>query len=139
MSAAHEVAAFYESYAHAFSAYDAKAVSAHWSFPAVIAGAARTVTFTADAFDANTEALFGFYRRQGVARATAEVLAVDEAFPGVALARVRYRMLDADGGDIIDFESRYQLRRTKDGWRAATAIADGELTAWAARGTPLGR
>ena len=134
-----EIVAFYASYADAFSRFDADAVSAHWETPALLITAKRTTVFDAPTFRANTEALFGFYRRQGVARATAEVITTDDAFPGLATVRVLYTMLDASDAAIVAFESVYMLRRAGAGWRAVMAAPDGEMAAWAARGTPLGR
>ena len=134
-----EIAAFYASYAEAFSRFDADAVSNHWDVPALIVSAKRTVAFDAETFRANTEGLFAFYRRQGVARATAEVLSADAPFPDLATVRVLYTMLDQSGATITAFEGVYMLRRTSAGWRAASGVPDGEMAAWAARGTPLGR
>ena len=131
--------AFYASYAEAFSAFDADAVSAHWDMPALLVSAKRTVTLDVEAFRANTNGLFAFYRRQGVARATAQVLATDAPFPDLATVRVLYTMLDADGATIVAFESVYMLRHGAAGWRATVGVPDGEIAAWAARGTPLGR
>ena len=134
-----EIAAFYFSYAEAFSGFDAQAVCRHWDMPALIVSAKRTVAFDADAFRANTEGLFAFYRRQGVSRATADVVSAEALFPDLAAVRVRYTMLDSADMTITAFESFYMLRRTSAGWRATTGVPDGELDAWAGRGAPLGR
>ena len=139
MTPREEISAFYASYADAFSRFDADRVSAHWETPALLVTAKRSTVFDAPAFRANSEALFGFYRRQGVARATAGVITIDDAFPGLATVRVLYTMLDANAASIVAFESVYMLRRADAGWRAVMGVPDGELAAWAARGTPLGR
>ena len=119
---------------------DPERIGAHWTFPALIFRGEGRLVFDSEApFARNTAGLLGFYERQGVARAERrliEVLAMSEN--GVAIT-VADRMLDAGGGEIVSWKAAYLLQGLQQGWRAAVAFADGEIAAWAARGTPLGR
>jgi ketosteroid isomerase-like protein len=131
---------FFAAYAKAFQGYDAAGVTALWAFPALASAPERSAAFaTPEAFRVNVEALAAFYRRQGMARVAAQVLEIQPHFDGVVHARVRYDLAKADGSAIAGWEHVYLLRRTPQGWRIVASIADGELEAWTARGTPLGR
>ena len=131
---------FCERYIKAFEKGDADAVGAHWSFPAVITAGPRVVSFdNSDAFLANTSALNAFYAEQNMGRVRREVEAVLPLSDDVFSMRVHDRMFDRDGALIVEWRSGYMLRRCSDGFRAFSAIADGEVAAWAARGTPLGK
>ena len=48
------------------------------------------------------------------------------------------RMLDATGAVIAEWQASYVLQRVAGTWKAVMAVADGEVDAWTARGTPLG-
>jgi hypothetical protein len=132
------VADFYAGYTQAFVRHDSEALVAAWSFPAAIAGPRGNATFDAPAFRRNVEALFGFYDRQGVAAVTANVAALTVLGDDVVLSQTDYAMLDSDGGLIAGWQTPYLLRATADGLRAFCAVADSEVAAWAARGTPMG-
>jgi hypothetical protein len=129
---------FYDRYVDAFTRNDTDALVAAWSFPAAIAGPAGNAVFDAPAFRRNVEALFGFYRRQGVVRTTATVAALHPLGEGVVLSQTDYAMFDAAGALIAGWQTPYLLRQTGDGLHAFAAVADSEVAAWAARGTPLG-
>ncbi|OYU16510.1 MAG: hypothetical protein CFE37_00475 [Alphaproteobacteria bacterium PA4] len=133
-----EVQPFYTAYAAAFIRQDSAALAAAWSFPAVISGPGATLACDEAVFRRNVDALFGFYTRQGVADASALVTAVEPLAPGVVLAHIRYAMLAGDGATIAAWDTQYLLRDRGQGWRAFAAVSDGEVAAWAARGTPLG-
>jgi len=133
-----EAKAFFDGYADCFSRGDVAGVLAHWSLPAFISGPRSGVFSDADAFLANTQALCAFYAAQGVVRADKTILDVQPQFDGVALARTGDRLSDATGKTVAEWEHVYMLRREDAGWKAFLAIADGELAAWEARGTPLG-
>lgn len=131
--------AWCQSYVEAFSAFDATAISAHWAFPALILTGGRRLSLPdRSAFDANTERLLDFYRQQAVARAVRRLEAVFPMGDGQAAIRVEDQMLDAQDAPITGWTASYCLVKTDQGWRACLASADGELAAWAARGTPLG-
>lgn len=131
--------AWCQSYVTAFSAYDAAGIGDHWLFPALIISSGRNLVFkTREHFDANTGGLLDFYKREGVAKAERGVLSCLAMNDDTAAMRVCDAMLDGDGNTIVTWEAAYTLRKTDEGWRAILAAADGELAAWAARGTPLG-
>ena len=133
-----EIERFFERYASAFSRGDAAAVSELWAFPAFVVARGRQAALGAEAFRANTEALIGFYRGQGMARAEKRVLAAEALFDGLWLVRTADRITDAAGAEIAAWEHLYLLSRTAAGLRAVAAMPDGELDAWERRGTPLG-
>ncbi|MEO0549410.1 MAG: hypothetical protein AAFZ91_05780 [Pseudomonadota bacterium] len=134
-----ELEAWCASYVAAFSAYDAEGVSAHWAFPALILQGKHRLVFAEEAkFTKNTENLLAFYRRQDVDRADRKLLEAFEMGDATAAMRVEDQMLTPDGDLIATWQASYMLQKQADGWRAVSAVADGELAAWAARGTPLG-
>lgn len=129
---------FYGAYTAAFVRHDSDALVAAWSFPAAITGPKGNAVFDAPAFRRNVEALFGFYDRQGVAAVTATVAASTGLGDDVVLSQTDYAMFDADGALIAEWQTPYLLRATGDGLKAFCAVADSEVAAWAARGTPMG-
>ncbi len=130
----------FDAYAGAFARRDMGAIAAMWQYPCFISDPNGGAAFRdADAFRRNLDRLSGFYDAQGVAHADARVQTANTDFDGVAQVRVDYRLADANGQTIIAWPTDYVLRRGGDGaWKACFAIADGEVAAWAARGTPLG-
>lgn len=127
------------SYVTAFSAYDADAIAAHWSFPALIVQGERTFTFdTTKRFGKNTAALLGFYRAQDVAAAERTLVQAMAMGPDSAAITVADRMVDPRGKTIVAWQAAYVLVRAAGRWRAVYADAAGETAAWAANGTPLG-
>lgn len=132
------VSDFYARYTAAFMQHDSDALVAAWAFPAVIAGPKGNRAFDAPAFRRNVEALFGFYGRQGVTAVTADIAALTVLSDDVVLSQTDYAMLDKDGVLIAGWQTPYMLRNTADGLRAFAAVADSEVAAWAARGTPMG-
>jgi hypothetical protein len=129
---------FYARYADAFMRQDTDALVAAWSFPAAITGPTGNKMFDAMAFRRNVEALFGFYQRQDVAKATADVAAMHPLGDGVVLGQIDYAMFTAAGAPVAAWQTPYLLRDAGAGLKAFAAVADGEIAAWAARGTPLG-
>ena len=134
-----EIEAWCASYVTAFNAYDAEAVGAHWTFPALILQAGRSLSFDSPAtFTRNTAMLLGFYQRQGVARVVRRVTGAFEMNAEAVAMTVADEMQDESGAVIVGWEAAYVLQRIGGKWQAAVASADGETAAWAARGTPLG-
>lgn len=134
-----EIALWCQSYVEAFSAFDAKAIAAHWDYPASVLQAGRLFSFPdQESFAKNVNKLCGFYRRQNVVSAVRTLSEFFVLSGGVVSIRVEDQMLSVTGRKIISWPAAYTLRKTKDGWRAIFAVADGETQAWAALGTPLG-
>jgi len=133
-----DVTGFYARYTDAFMRHDSDALVAAWSFPAAIAGPRGNAMFDAAAFRRNVEGLFGFYDRQGVASVTATVAALTLLGDDVALSQTDYAMLDKGGARIAGWQTPYLLRETANELKAFAAVADSEVAAWAARGTPMG-
>lgn len=57
---------------------------------------------------------------------------------GVAVVTTLDELFDGAGEQIARWEHAYLVRETADGLRAVAAVADNEVKAWKARGTPLG-
>lgn len=139
MSLESSIATFFQLYAAAFTNCDAVALSDLWAYPAYITSAERSAAFDdAESFQANTELVCDFYKRQGFVRADEKILAASKLHDGVASVRVQYRLFDAQDQLIIEWEHAYLVRNMNGRWKAIVAIADGEIAAWKARGTPLG-
>ena len=127
------------SYISAFERFDASAIAEHWAFPALTTQSGQSFAFkSADHFAANTEKLLGFYKRQGVASVERRVLSHYEMGANAVAMTVADKMLDAAGNVLAGWQAAYVMKRTGTSWRAVVAIADGEVAAWAERGTPLG-
>ena len=47
-------------------------------------------------------------------------------------------MLDPSGDVIATWQASYVMQKHAGDWKAIMAVADGEVRAWADRGTPLG-
>ena len=134
-----EAQAFFERYAASFTRGDIAAVSDARAMPCFISGPRSGAFADAEAFARNTEGLLAFYAAQGLARAEKTVLSAQEQYDGVTLVRTADRLSDASGEEIACWEHVYLMRRFSDGWKVVAAVCDGEVEAWAARGTPLGR
>lgn len=130
--------AYFAAYVAAFNRRDAEAVAALWAFPATIVARGRSACFDQEAFRSNTEALCAFYERREVAAAHKWVIGAEALFPGLWLVRTADRMTDEAGAEIVRWEHVYLIAETEAGPRALVAMADGEVEAWEARGTPLG-
>ena len=123
----------------AFESYNAEAIASHWTFPALTTQAGRSFTFkSAEHFAKNTGLLLGFYKAQAVQSVERRVIDLLNMGAGAVSMTVQDRMLDANGQEIAAWQAAYVLQRVDGAWKAVAAIADGEVDAWAARGTPLG-
>ena len=134
-----DLEAWCASYTKAFLAWDADAIAAHWAFPALTTQAGRSFVFkSVEHFATNTKRLLDFYKSQQVfqvERVVTDLMPLSET--AVSL-KVSDRMSAADGTEIATWQAAYVLQKRDQSWRAIAAIADGEVAAWAARGTPLG-
>ena len=65
-----------------------------------------------EAFRNHCVTLLDFYRKQGVAELTGELLSSEELFPGVSQARMAYAMLGSEGTLIANWEHVYILQKT---------------------------
>ena len=134
-----ELEAWCRSYVTAFESYDAEAIASHWTFPALTTQADRSFVFkSAEHFAKNTGLLLGFYQAQAVHSVERRVVDLLNMSAGAVSMTVQDRMLDADGQEIAAWQAAYVLQRVSGAWKAVAAVADGEVDAWAARGTPLG-
>ncbi|MFN3211792.1 MAG: hypothetical protein ACE37M_01690 [Henriciella sp.] len=134
-----ELEAWCRSYVDAFERYDANAIAAHWTFPALTTQAGRSFAFQSEEhFAKNTSRLLGFYQAQHVERVHREVDDILIMGPNAVSMTVSDQMMDAAGAGIASWQAAYVLQRVDGGWKAVAAVADGEVDAWAARGTPLG-
>ena len=134
-----EVVAWCASYVAAFNANDAERISAHWHFPALIIHNGQNFIFkTSDHFTKNTTKLLDFYKRQEVTEVRRKLnsfMVMSDGFVSITVDDV---MLDAAENVIVSWRAAYVLCRNDAGWRAVSAVADGEGQAWEKRGTPMG-
>ncbi|MGF7151536.1 hypothetical protein FHS96_005202 [Sphingomonas zeicaulis] len=131
-----EIADFFRSYVDAFTREDADTLSALWDAVGLFPTLDGNFAMPRPAFRDHCTTLFAFYRAQGVVRTEGALLSAAELFPGVAQARMAYRMIGADDAPVAEWEHVYILRRT-DVWRVSLTIADGEMAAWTAKGVQL--
>ena len=132
-----EIAAFFSAYLSAFRREDALAISELWDEVGLFPTPTGNFSMDREAFRNHCVTLLTFYRNQGVAEPTGELLSAVELFPGVAQARMAYSMLSSDGTPVADWEHVYILRKTDGQWRVSLTIADDEMVAWAAAGAEL--
>ena len=133
-----DLEAWCRSYVTAFESYNPEAIASHWTFPALTTQASRSFTFkSAEHFAKNTGLLLGFYKAQNVVSVERRVINLLQMSAGAVSMTVQDRMLDTDGLEIAAWQAAYVLQRVDGAWKAVAAIADGEVDAWAARGTPL--
>ena len=134
-----DLEAWCRSYVAAFESYDAEAIASHWTFPALTTQAGRSFTFkSAEHFAKNTGLLLGFYKAQAVESVERRVVDLLSMSADAVSMTVQDRMLRGDGQEIATWQAAYVLQRVDGAWKAVAAVADGEVDAWAARGTPLG-
>ena len=132
MTLKREIATFFASYVEAFAQGDADAISKLWDEVALFPAPSGNFALERSSFRDHCATLLDFYREQGVVRPEGELLSAVELFPGVAQARMRYRMKGASGMLVAEWDHVYVLRRSES-WRVSLTIADGEMAAWAAR------
>ena len=134
-----ELDAWCQSYVTAFAAYDAEAIAAHWTFPALTTQTGRSFAFkSAEHFASNTDKLLGFYKRQRVHKAVRRVLEILPMSDDAVAMTVQDEMRDPEDALIVSWTAAYVMQRVDGAWKAVSAVADGEVTAWAENGTPLG-
>lgn len=126
----HDVAAFFESYRHAFRALDAAAIADHFAYPLHVTGEAREIGITAvgerSAWTDQLRHLLGMYREVGFADARFDLLDLAALTPRLGSARLRWTLRDGAGDALYDFSAVYTLARTGEGIRI-TAIAHDEI------------
>ncbi|MEM7458141.1 MAG: hypothetical protein AAF331_01640 [Pseudomonadota bacterium] len=128
-----------QSYVSAFADYDAERISQHWTFPALTTQAGRSFVFKSDEhFAKNTARLLEFYRSQAVARVERKIVDCGLLHQDAASMVVSDVMFTERNDPIASWQAAYVLQRVDGAWKAVMAVADGEIDAWAARGTPLG-
>jgi len=131
-----EITDFFGRYVDAFAREDADILSELWDEVGLFPTPSGNFAMPRSAFRDHCATLFSFYRAQGVVRPEGALLSADELFPGVAQARIAYRMMGADDAPVAEWEHVYVLRRT-DIWRVSLTIADAEMAAWTAKGVQL--
>lgn len=131
-----EIRAFFEAYVDAFDREDAEALSQLWDEVGLFPSPTGNFAMERPAFRDHCATLMGFYRQQGVETPVGEVLSVEMLFPNAAQARLAYRMLNQEGGEVAAWEHVYILRKS-DRWRVSLTIADDEMAAWARVGAAL--
>ncbi len=120
---------FLDAYRAAFGAFDVPSIANLFSYPSQVTSDARqmvvTPVLTREAWVPQIERLVEAYRRIGVRSAEVLELTSIELTPRLVQAAVRWRLIDADGGRLYDFDAAYTLADLGEGMRI-TAIAHNE-------------
>ena len=121
---------FVAAYRAAFEALDVPAIADLFAYPCQITRDAGEIAVTAvptrQAWVPQIERLVAGYRTIGVRSAEVVALEVTELTPRLAQASVRWRLSDAEGRAIYEFDASYTLARLAQSTRI-TAIAHNEL------------
>lgn len=133
MTIEEEIADFFRRYVEAFLNHDVDSLVELWEPVGLFPTPNGNFAMDRATFREHVAKLMQFYQREGVARPEGTVLSCAQIVPGVAEARVKYRMLDQEEGLVAEWEHFYILRRA-DGWRVTLTIADAEMAAWTERG-----
>lgn len=133
-----EIHSFFDKYALAFSNYDLETISNLWSFPCLISSNEQSLPFFDKVeFTANLKKLCDFYKSVGMEKAQKVVLDIQPMTSNSVSAKTRDTAFNKDGDAIVSWEQAYVLHFEGGEWKALTTLADGEVTTWAAKGTPL--
>lgn len=120
---------FFDSYRAAFENFDAAAIADHFGFPLQVTGDAGEIGVTQVASREQwlpvIEGLVGMYRQLRVATAEALAIRPAELTPKLVQATIAWRLIDADGAAIYDFDATYTLADLGKGPRIV-AIAHNE-------------
>lgn len=124
-----ELTAFFADYVDAFARRDAGRLSELWEPVGLFPSPTGNFAMPRADFRAHLVTLMDFYARQGVVRPEGRLISAVELFPGVAEARLAYRMLGEGDAPVAAWEHVYILRKG-DAWRVSLTIADDEMAAW---------
>lgn len=114
-------------YARDFDAFDAEAIAARFHCPCMLVSRDGVVPLTTrDAILANMRAVMAHHRAEGYGQATVTELRVDRQAPSLAIARVRWNVVDPEGAPLWDWWTSYNLADLGEGWTVlvATTHAD---------------
>jgi hypothetical protein len=134
-----ELGDLWRQYGSAFQTGDVDALLPVFAEPCVV----QTRDFVAvynkrEDISANNNALLAFYRTQGVAKVDLQITEVDPLHRHFVMMQVRYQLLNAAGQEVVKFSTIYNFKHEGTRWLIHQIIAQDEVDAWAARGTPLG-
>ena len=129
-----EIGAFFLAYLDAFDRQDASAISKLWDEVGLFPSPTGNFSMDREAFRSHCVTLLDFYRKQGVAEPTGELLSAEELFSDVAQARMAYKVLASNETLVAAWEHVYILRKLDGNWRVSLTIADDEMSAWATAG-----
>lgn len=114
-------------YAREFDAFDAEAIAARLHCPCLMVSRDGVVPLTTrEAILANMRAVMAHHRAEGYGHAAVTELQVDRQAPTLAIARVRWNVLDSQGAPLWDWWTSYNLVDLGEGWKVlvATTHAD---------------
>lgn len=118
-----EVRPFFERYAEAFAGYDAEAIAGCFAVPCLFVRDGVTVAVTdAPGVAASVAALLDLHRAWDVQTVAAGEIALLEAGPGHAVARVDWRLGRPKSRLTWAYATTYTLVPAEGGWRIAVAI-----------------
>ena len=135
-----ELGGLWRAYASAFQTGDMDSVLPIFAEPCMVhTRLGSSVYMKRSDISVNNKMLLAFYRSQGVVRAEATITEIDPLHRHFVQVFVNYRLINADNADVVSFTTVYGLKQDGERWVIHQVIAQDELEAWAARGTPMGR
>jgi hypothetical protein len=133
-----ELGDLWRQYGSAFQTGDVDALLPVFAEPCVVQARDFVAVYNRrEDISANNNALLAFYRLQGVTKVDLQIAEVDPLHRHFVHMQVRYRLLDRDGDEVVHFTTIYSLKHEGTRWLIHQIIAQDEVDAWAARGTPL--
>ena len=114
-----EIVRYFEGYAHAYDAFDADGIAAHFAVPSYILHPDRAAPAftTREALVANMERINAINRDTRYGRATFAPPRVVAFAPTLVQATVPWTIHDVDGDVLWRFTCTYNLVRRDDGWK----------------------
>ena len=124
------VRAYFDGYARALTAGDAATIASLWEAPALVLSDEGS-----HAVESQNEVRAFFsgakerYNAHGIVETRAHLLALSWPTERIAIARVRWPLLDEDGNELGEESTTYTLRRDDNGkLRVRVAVAHGTTT-----------
>ena len=129
------IAAFFDTYAAAWNAYDVEALLDCLAFPHLVATGTETHFFEDDDEAlVNLEALIEKYRRHGVATMAHQIAGIEPLPDEAARVTLSWTLGDAAEVPLLGFPGIYTIASEADSWLIVAVDAWPEVEAWAAKG-----
>jgi hypothetical protein len=122
---------FFDRYAQAFVARDARAIAAMFAYPVHMVSDSqelqRVVYATPEQLGAGLTQLLAHYQRIGVKKVNRLTLDTDELSTRLLWADVKWQLVGVADLPLFDFDNQYVLGRFGAEWKALSVVAPNEL------------